>query len=301
MTSLYALFIAALAFPSLLLVAIDSLFLSDIRRERVRLAKENGASESEQSKLMKRHEIINWARSLAPWLLLIFAVRAFVYEPFNVPSTSMMPQLRIGDEIVVEKFSYGVRDPLFQRKLFSTGLPERGDVAVFKNPEAPSLDYIKRVIGVPGDRIVYKNKQLFLEPKCMANTDCTGLQIISQSRSTNMTIDDDGTQLVLVNETLNNKTYTIAISVNKIDNRDDYFDQRNTQIGEFVVPPKHYFMMGDNRQNSRDSRFFGFVSEDALVGKPVLLALTITPRDEDNWLPAWIPQSISFSRAGTIR
>lgn len=300
MTSLYALFIMALVFPSLLLVIVDSIFLADIRHERVRLASENGANEAELETLGKRPSLIEWARSLAPWLLLIFAIRAFLYEPFNIPSTSMMPQLQIGDEVVVEKFVYGIKDPIFQRELLSTGAPERGDVAVFKNPEAPSLDYIKRVIGLPGDRITYINKSLVIIPNCKEQKPCDDI-ILTQTALNETLTDSDGTALSLFNEVYLDKTYVISRSASKSDDVGDYFNQRGTEKHEFIVPPKHYFMMGDNRDNSRDSRFFGFVSQSALVGKAKLNIIYLGQREEESALPSFIPSSVSLERSGVIK
>ncbi len=301
MTSGYAFFVIMLAFPAILIVIIDKLFLANVRQERVKCAVENGADVEKIVLLAKRPELVEWARTLAPWLLVIFAVRAFVIEPFSIPSTSMLPKLRIGDEIIVNKFAYGLREPLFQRSLVGTGLPQRGDVVVFKNPESPCLDFIKRVIGLPGDRIVYRDKRIWLDAQCQTETDvCQELVEVKQVKIHKSIVDSDGADIQLYEETLGGITYHIGTTESKSDNLEDYFNQRDTYTQEFIVPKKHYFMLGDNRDNSRDSRFFGFVSEEALVGKPSAIWLSITPRDEDSWLPSWIPGGLHFNNVGFI-
>ncbi|MCX9458422.1 signal peptidase I, partial [Vibrio cholerae] len=113
--------------------------------------------------------------SVFPVIAVVLVVRSFIYEPFQIPSGSMMPTLLVGDFILVEKFAYGIKDPIFQKTLIKTGEPKRGDIAVFKYPEDPSLDYIKRVVGLPGDTVVYKDKQLYIKPACPSGKECQPL------------------------------------------------------------------------------------------------------------------------------
>jgi signal peptidase I len=297
MASLYSFFIVLLVFPAIIVIAVDSLFLCSIRDERVRLARESGADKSLINALHKRPEWVTWARSLAPWLLAILFIRACVIEPFNIPSTSMYPQLQIGDQIVISKFSYGIRDPLFQNVLIETGSPHRGDVVVFRNPEHPSMDYIKRVIGLPGDTVIYKNKTLSVLPACHSQEPCPVIINFIQRDLNETILDSDGSEMSLYSESNNEVEYVIARTDGKSDDIEDYFRQRDTNEGQFVVPVGHYFMMGDNRDNSRDSRFFGFVEKSTLVGKPQFIALSIP----DNAVNSWYNLPYYFKRIGSIK
>jgi signal peptidase I len=297
MASLYSFFIVMLVFPALIIIIVDSLFLADVRNERIRVAQASGADDSLISKLGSRPTWVNWARSLAPWLLLILIVRACIVEPFSIPSSSMSPQLQIGDQIVVSKFAYGVREPIFQRVLLETNTPQRGDVAVFRNPEHPSIDYIKRVIGLPGDIVIYQDKILTIIPACLNAEPCPEVIRVEQTARNETIIDSDGSEMLLFDETLNGVESVIARTPSKVDNTFDYFSQRNTEIERFVVPVDHYFMMGDNRDNSRDSRFFGFVEKSTLIGKPLAIALSIQGEPEN----PWYKKSINIVRVGAIQ
>jgi len=223
MASLYSFFIVMLVFPAIIIIIVDSLFLVDVRNERIRVAQASGADDSLISKLGSRPGWVNWARSLAPWLLLILIVRACIIEPFSIPSTSMSPQLEIGDQIVVSKFAYGVREPIFQRVLLETNTPHRGDVAVFRNPEHPSIDYIKRVIGLPGDVVIYQNKMLSIIPACLKAEPCPAIINVEQTARNDTMIDSDGSEMLLFEETLNGIEYVIARTPSKVDNTLDYF------------------------------------------------------------------------------
>ncbi|MBL8505649.1 signal peptidase I [Methylobacillus glycogenes] len=192
--------------------------------------------------------IVEYSKSFFPVILAVFLIRSFIVEPFKIPSGSMMPTLLAGDFILVNKFSYGLRVPILNKTFFEVGHPQRGDVFVFHYPPDPSIDYIKRVVGVPGDRIAYRDKRLTINGKPIETTFAddykyvgTGLNMIVTKR---------------YQEQLGEKKHDILIEENGM-----AFD------GEVEVPPGHYFAMGDNRDNSKDSRVWGFVPEDNLVGR----------------------------------
>jgi signal peptidase I len=193
--------------------------------------------------------VMDYARSLFPVLLIVLVLRSFVVEPFRIPSGSMYPTLHIGDFILVNKFSYGVKLPVVYTKIVQTGTPERGDVVVFRYPAEPDKDYIKRVIGLPGDRISYVNKTL------MVNGELVKQQAIGRYET-------EGSGAVL------NGTLELSENLLGVENRiliDK--DRPATDLIEAVVPEGHYFMMGDNRDHSYDSRYWGFVPEENLKGR----------------------------------
>jgi signal peptidase I len=202
--------------------------------------------------LLKEPVLVEYARSLFPVILAVLVLRSFLVEPFRIPSGSMMPTLLVGDFILVNKFAYGVRLPVINTKIINTGEPARGDVMVFRYPKNPSIDYIKRVIGLPGDKVSYYNKQLFIngEP---AKQELQGT-FIGVGSGVSMS----GAKRRL--EHLLGVDHNILIDEN-----------RGTLEGEFTVPEGHYFVMGDNRDNSNDSRYWGFVPEENLVGKAFMI------------------------------
>lgn len=191
---------------------------------------------------------IDQAKSFFPVLIAVLILRSFIVEPFRIPSGSMMPTLLHGDFILVNKFSYGVRLPVLHTQLIANGQPQRGDVIVFRYPQQPSLDYIKRVVGLPGDIVEYKNKKLFINNQRMPQVKL-GV-FTGQGRDAAMT----GALQKL--EKLPAIDHQILL------------DQRRHSInGRWQVPPGEYFVMGDNRDNSNDSRYWGTVPEQNLVGQ----------------------------------
>jgi len=208
--------------------------------------------EQAREKILKEPVIVEYSRSLFPVILAVLLLRSFLVEPFRIPSGSMMPTLLAGDFILVNKFSYGIRLPVIDKKIIPVGEPERGDVIVFRYPKDPSVDYIKRVIGVPGDRIAYYNKQLFINGEPAVQT---GMGVYEGA--------GNGVSMsgaVLRNEQLSGVQHNILID-----------NGRGTVEGEFSVPEGKYFVMGDNRDNSNDSRYWGFVPEENLVGKAFMI------------------------------
>ncbi len=209
----------------------------------------HGVSGGSTSASNKEPIIVEYSKSFFPVLLIVFLLRGFLVEPFRIPSGSMIPSLYVGDFILVNKFAYGVKMPVFNHVLFEVDKPQRGDVAVFKYPRDPSIDYIKRVVGVPGDHIAYYNKILYVNGKKVDNK---RIGEYSGPGETNRAEE--------YNEDLLGHSHNILI-----------IPERPGLNAEYIVPEGHYFMMGDNRDNSNDSRYWGVVSEKYLVGKAFMI------------------------------
>lgn len=193
--------------------------------------------------------IIEYARSFFPVLLVVFVVRSFLYEPFRIPSGSLEPTLLIGDFILVNKFDYGIRLPVLHQKVFKIGEPKRGDIFVFYWPPNPKYYLIKRVIGLPGDRISYVNKVVYVNGH-EATQEFE--QNVTYAGEMDMTFD-----VVQKHEDLlgfKHEIYQIPAR--------EHFD-----FHDLIVPAGMYFGMGDNRDDSADSRFFGFIPDENIVGK----------------------------------
>jgi signal peptidase I len=206
---------------------------------------------------------LDWTAGLFPVIIAVFVLRSFFFEPFKIPSGSMIPTLRIGDLILVNKFHYGVRLPVINTKLTEGTPPQRGDVMVFRYPPKPSLDYIKRVVGVPGDEVAYLNKRLTINGA-----------VIDTKALPEFFDDDVMRYFKQYQEVLGEKTHGILNDDNRpafIPGVDDFAFKGNCRYSvEGVVckvPEGHYFMMGDNRDNSLDSRYWGFVPDKNIVGK----------------------------------
>lgn len=210
-------------------------------------------------------KLIKIAREFFPILFLVFVIRTFLIEPFKIPSGSMMPTLIAGDFIAVNKFSYGLRLPVFNKLIYKIGSPERGDIFVFHYPKDPSIDYIKRVIGLPGDTIRYESKKLFINNQQMSQT-----YLGEYEYQLNEDLSLKAKEFL---ETNNNLSHSILIH-----------DIPSETI-EFIVPEGHYFAMGDNRDNSSDSRVWGFVPDDLLVGKAFVIWLNF---NDFNRIGSWI-------------
>lgn len=255
------------------------------------------------AKMYPENPIIENARGLFPVIAVVFVLRSFIYEPFQIPSGSMMPTLLVGDFILVEKFSYGIKEPVWQNTLIPTSHPKRGDVAVFKYPEDPRIDYIKRVVGLPGDRIVYKDKHLYLVPAC-GEAECGDYQALDMSFIGDKDFKHESNTVKVYSEVLGDVEHQLLINPLRRDQVQAYYQQQDvaTYQYEWVVPEGHYFMMGDNRDNSRDSRYWGFVPERNLVGKAVAKWISFDfDRKESDLLPTWVPSNIRFERIGAIQ
>ncbi|RMD80864.1 MAG: signal peptidase I [Gammaproteobacteria bacterium] len=258
----------------LALAACGLIWLLDARlgapRRREALARaeqqEGALDEEARRRLLREPVLVEYARSFFPVILVVLLLRSFLVEPFRIPSGSMIPTLWVGDFILVNKFAYGIRLPVLQTKVLDVGEPERGDVVVFRYPEDPSTDYIKRVVGLPGDHIVYRNKTLYINGRPVPQRVLgpytavpTGLSLPAQLRE----------------EELPGHSHRIVVHPR--------FRGRLDR-GEWWVPEGSYFVMGDNRDNSNDSRAWGFVPERYLVGKAVLIWMAWNGADGGvNW------------------
>ncbi|MBA3771761.1 MAG: signal peptidase I [Ramlibacter sp.] len=206
---------------------------------------------------------LDWTAGLFPVILAVFVLRSFLFEPFKIPSGSMIPTLLVGDLILVNKFTYGIRLPVVNIKLTEGTPPQRGDVMVFRYPPKPSLDYIKRVIGVPGDEVAYLNKQLTING-----------QPVPKKALPDFLEEDGMLYFKHFEEMLGAKQPRILNDDARpafIPGVENYPNKQNCRYSvEGVVckvPQGHYFMMGDNRDNSLDSRYWGFVPDRNIVGK----------------------------------
>jgi signal peptidase I len=203
--------------------------------------------------------IVEYARSFFPVFVVVLLLRSFLAEPFRIPSNSMMPTLLTGDFILVNKFTYGIRLPVLDRKIIDIGSPQRGDVMVFKSPTDSVTPFIKRVIGVPGDEILYQHKTLYLNGKEVVQEPLGGYTGTGSGAGM--------TGAGLRRELLEGAPHDILIRERRRGSRQ--FSERGE--GRWIVPAGHYFMMGDNRDNSHDSRFWGFVPDQMIVGKAFVI------------------------------
>jgi len=232
---MFALFmVAILAFTGLVWL-LDILFLSKRRAA--------GAAEP---------VLVEYSKSFFPVILAVFLIRSFLVEPFKIPSGSMMPTLLVGDFILVNKHTYGLRVPILNDTFFEMNHPQRGEVMVFHYPKDPSLDYIKRVVGVPGDRIEYREKHLYINGQ--------KLDVMSDGDYSYTAPGLNQVEAKHYQEVLGEHKHSILV-----------VPDAPTLDGQVVVPEGHYFMMGDNRDNSNDSRFWGFVPERNIVGRAFMI------------------------------
>jgi len=246
-------------FPTLLVAAtfftgvawaFDALVWAPRRSRNARQLEVQGMSPQspEVAAALKEPTWIEYCKSFFPVILAVLLLRSFVVEPFRIPSGSMMPTLLVGDFILVNKFDYGIRLPVLNTKIIDIGEPQRGDVVVFRYPKDPSVDYIKRVVGLPGDRIGYYNKTVYVNGKPVPQVPA-GVYVGSGS---GISMSGAGERL----EQLGDVQHKILV-----------MPRTPSMEGEYVVPENQYFVMGDNRDNSNDSRYWGTVPEQNLVGR----------------------------------
>ncbi|KLN95814.1 signal peptidase I [Moellerella wisconsensis] len=300
---------------------LDRFKFAPARKRKLKKLQEMTKGSIDQEELKKVVRKPGWmetSTSIFPVLAIVLIVRSFIYEPFQIPSGSMMPTLLVGDFMLVEKFAYGLKDPVTQTTLIATGKPQRGDIAVFKYPKDTNVDFVKRVIGLPGDKIVYnpQAKELTIYPNC-SNNDCQKeLPIVygpldpsewtmffnvdsvveSQKGNYQIPLDQPVPNYALRQyertEKLGDVQHQILIIRQAM--TESRYIQPGMPLNEWIVPEKQYFMMGDNRDNSSDSRMWGFVPEQNFVGRAVFIWLSLD-KQENEW-----PTGIRFSRMGPI-
>jgi signal peptidase I len=274
----FPLILVGLVFGSGLLWLLDAIFLAPGRKRIVGQLRnqypdwavaESPDAHNYQARVAEKASepmVVEYARSFFPVLLVVFVLRSFLVEPFQIPSSSMVPTLEVGDYILVNKFTYGIRLPVIRTKVLALNEPQRGDVMVFFPPHMNDTYFIKRVVGLPGDTVTYRNKQLY----------------VNGTRVERVPVGDQAEQELRyrVDHEALGKTEHL-MQVDTLRPATDFYE---------VVKPGHYFMMGDNRDNSSDSRVWGQVPEQDIVGKAFAIWM-----HWDTFLS--IP---SFSRVGLI-
>lgn len=240
-------------------------------REKPDIVADDAEHTPDSKAQLKLPIIVEYAKSFFPIFLIVLILRSFIFEPFKIPSGSMMPTLLIGDFILVNKYDYGIRLPVLHNKIVDNKTPERGDIVVFRYPEDPSIPFIKRVVGLPGDKITYKDKTLYIND-------------ISVTQSMNGRYNAHGSGLMMDGaslriEHLADTDHEILVSPNRL-----------SQELEVRVPEGHYFVLGDNRDNSKDSRFWGFVPDENLIGRAFLIWMNWDTKNG----------GVDFHRIGTI-
>jgi len=223
---------------------------------------------SKRKKTKKKQPLVfEYSRSFFPILLVVLIIRSFIVQPYRVPTGSLVPTILPGDFIAVNQFAYGLRLPVLNNKIVSIGEPKRGDIVLFRWPLDPSVIFVKRVIGIPGDHIVYKNKTLTIN----------GIEAKQQFLDKDLSVNsNDKIPAVVFRKTENLLGINHQIFVRKVGGQNQYFD--------IIVPEGQYFMMGDNRDDSDDSRYWGFVPESNLIGKAFLVWMSF---DSQNHCIKW--------------
>ncbi len=266
------------------LALVDKFYFAKRREQAVERYRQSVATPAPETleQLTKQPAVLEFGRSLFPVLAFVFVLRSFLFEPFQIPSGSMIPTLQVGDFILVNKFSYGIRLPVIDKKLIPVGDPQRGDVMVFKYPEDPRINYIKRVVGVPGDHIEYtSNKRLVINGQSVAE------QLIGSEPGSLGSA----------------KIYAEFLGQAEHQIRKEMDHYRIEPSREWIVPEGHYFMLGDNRDRSKDSRYWddphispelqGMVPDHYIVGKASAIWMT--------WKTPKFSHLPSFERAGFIQ
>ncbi|OOR98580.1 S26 family signal peptidase [Haemophilus paracuniculus] len=238
----------------------------------------------------RKNGVTEFFGSLFGVLFVITMIRSFLFEPFQIPSGSMEPTLRVGDFLLVNKFGYGIKDPIFQNTLIEVGKPQRGDIIVFKAPKQPNVDYIKRVVGVGGDRIKYDMRTRELT---LIEGD-SGKKVVFkyEGGTPNPDFYYHG-EMQIERTEIGSVSHQILNNPQPFNYAPYFFKQEGLEAGEWIVPAGQYFVMGDNRDNSEDSRFWGFVPEKNVVGKASYIWLSLDKK------PNEYPTGVRFSRMFT--
>jgi len=277
----FALILLALMLATGVLWCADMLWLRRARRARAQAARDAiapelpGLTDAEVQRLradayqsaLRAPWWVEYGASFFPVIFFVLLLRSFLVEPFRIPSGSMLPTLQDGDLILVNKYTYGIRLPIIDQLVIPMGSPQRGDVVVFRYPVEPDIDYIKRVVGLPGDEILYRNKTLYVNG-----------QEVPQARAGDFFEPDQSQYTERYTEQLGSDTHEILLNKNSPQHLmaiTQYPFRENCQYDAngmaCKVPAGHYFMMGDNRDNSLDSRFWGFVPDRNIVGRAFLI------------------------------
>ncbi len=266
----FSAFLVLLTFLSGAIWLFDILFLASSRKTKL-------AEGSEPTNVAEPWPV-EFARSFFPVFLIVLILRSFIVEPFRIPSASMMPTLLIGDFILVNKYDYGIRLPVLNKKIIEKERPKRGDIVVFRYPGDQKTPYIKRVVGLPGDRLVYQDKTLTINGKVMAEVELG--EYIGQ----------DSTSLMMMG------SMVFEEDLDGVKHQILEVSGRTSKNADVVVPKGHYFVLGDNRDNSGDSRFWGFVPDENLMGRAFLIWMSW--RSESFWdITSW---QVEWNRIGTM-
>ena len=297
MANKFSLFLVLLTLVTGIVWALEKFVWAKKRQQKLAdvEAQTNGLDAETSAKVTAQPWWVENSVSIFPVIAFVLILRSFIYEPFQIPSGSMMPTLLVGDFILVEKYAYGLKDPVWRTQLVETGKPERGDSIVFKYPLDPDVDFIKRVVGLPGDIIRYSSrKEICIQAKGTSSCKPVKLSNVEESQFI-----QDGVPLIQLNEQLGDVEHQILVNPLRRNRVQSY--QPRPGVNEWVVPEGQYFVMGDNRDNSKDSRFWGFVPEANLVGKAVAIWISFEfERGSDSILPTWIPTGVRFNRIGGI-
>jgi signal peptidase I len=250
----FPLILVAATFITGLIWVMDAVLWAPKRKQAAAAISADGGTADPEvvADALKEPTLVEYAKSFFPVILAVLLLRSFLVEPFRIPSGSMMPTLLVGDFILVNKYAYGIRLPVLNKKVYEIDNPQRGDVVVFRFPKDPGVDYIKRVVGVPGDHVVYRDKTLFINDEKIGQIP-EGTYIGTGSGLSMSGAD-------MRKEALGEVNHDILV-VSRIRGVD----------ADVVVPEGHYFVMGDNRDNSNDSRYWGFVPDKNLVGRAFMI------------------------------
>ncbi len=273
---------------------LEMFVLKPKRKEALRQAE---ISQSVPLTRREKEEIVNGNGALTslagcfPVLFAVLLIRSFLCEPFRIPSASMMPTLLRGDFVLVQKFSYGIRNPVTNRVLIETSSPARGDVVVFKYPVDPGIDYIKRVIGLPGDTVFFAKGELMIREKGSSEIKrITAVEDAPEAQRWNRpnALYPSEFGLTGTEDLLGVRHKIMRDSSARI--VEPFYVQKEDAYGEWTVPENTYFVMGDNREHSRDSRFWGFVPDEYLIGRAFCI-----------WFSGTMDSGIRFDRLGGLR
>jgi len=247
--------------------------LVELKNQGITVKEDDSSFLKARDELLRQPWWMDWTAGLFPVIAAVFVLRSFLFEPFKIPSGSMIPTLHVGDLILVNKFHYGFRLPVINYKLTQGSPVNRGDVMVFRYPPKPSLDYIKRVVGVPGDKIVYLNKVLTINGQPVSKVAIPEFFDADNMRYSKQFEEDlpIGSAPAEMSTLRKHRLLNDEKTPNFVSGINDFPFKENCTYSveglECTVPAGHYFMMGDNRDNSLDSRYWGFVPDKNIVGK----------------------------------